>query len=119
MEKLNTTERRMKLLDYIAFHKQTTRREFAEHFGVCINTIVNDIDVISISAPIYTKQGNGGGIYILPEYKSYKKYLSDKEEELLYKLMQNIEKEEKRVLCGIIIKFTKNPIKEEQEVFQY
>ena len=86
MGKLHVTERRTKILEYIVFHKQTTRKELAEHFGVCINTIVNDIDVISISAPIYTKQGNGGGIYILPEYRSYKNYLTDTEEELLYNL---------------------------------
>ena len=118
MGKLHVTERRVQILEYIVFHKQTTRKELAEHFGVCINTIVNDIDVISISAPIYTKQGNGGGIYILPEYRSYKNYLTDTEEELLYKLMQYIENEEKRILCGIITKFTKNPVKEQQESFQ-
>lgn len=118
MKKLHTMERRVRILEYLALHKQTTRRELAEHFDVCINTIVNDIDIISTSAPIYTKQGNGGGIYILPEYRSYKNYLTDAEEELLYKLMQDIENEEKRVLCAIITKFTKNPVKEQQETFQ-
>lgn len=117
MEKLHTSERRAKILEYLVLHKQTTRKELSERFGVCVNTIVNDIDIISISAPIYTKQGNGGGIYILPEYRSYKNYLTDTEEELLYKLMQYISNEEKRLLCGIITKFTKNPVREKQETF--
>ena len=117
-EKLCVAERRMKLLDFLAVHKQSTRKELSEIFSVSVNTIVRDLEFISSFAPIYTKQGNGGGIYILPEYRSYKNYLTDTEEELLYKLMQYIENEEKRILCGIITKFTKNPVREKQETFQ-
>jgi predicted DNA-binding transcriptional regulator YafY len=51
-------------------HKQATIRELKEEFQVSKNTIVRDIEFISSIAPIYTKQGNGGGIYILLEYRS-------------------------------------------------
>ena len=118
IDKLCVAERRMKILDFLTNNKQSTRKALSEHFGVSINTIVRDVEFISSFAPIYTKQGNGGGIYILPEYRSYKNYLTDTEEELLYKLMKYIENEEKRILCGIITKFTKNPVKEHQESFQ-
>lgn len=66
--------------------------------------------VTSGIAPIYTKQGNGGGIYILPEYRSYKNYLTDADENFLYSLMPLVSNEEKRILCAIITKFTKNPM---------
>lgn len=92
--------------------KQTTIRELKEEFQVSKNTIVRDIEFISCIAPIYTKQGNGGGIYILPEYRSYKNYLTDDEENFLYSLISKISNEEKRILCGIITKFTKNPLRE-------
>ena len=117
-DKLCVADRRMKILDFLTANKQSTRKELSEYFDVSINTIVRDISFISSFAPIYTKQGNGGGIYIIPEYRSYKNYLTDTEEDLLYKLMHYIEKEEKRILCGIVTKFTKNPVKEQQETFQ-
>ena len=111
-DKLCVSERRIRILEYLMLNKQTTRKELSEMFGVCVNTIVNDIEFISSIAPIYTKQGNGGGIYILPEYRSYKNYLSEAEETFLYNLMQRVEIEEKRILCGIITKFAKNPMQE-------
>ena len=111
-DKLNVSERRTRILEYLLLNKQTTRKELSEMFGVCINTIVNDIEIISSIAPIYTKQGNGGGVYILPEYRSYKNYLTDSEENFLYDLIQKVDNDGKRILCGIITKFTKNPMQE-------
>ena len=112
IDKLNTAERRERILEYLLLRKQTTRNELSELFGVCVNTIVNDLYAINRFAPIYTQRGNGGGIYILPEYRSYKNYLTDAEENFLYSLMPLVSNEEKRILCSIIIKFTKNPMHE-------
>ena len=112
IEKLNTVERRTRILEFLRLHKHATRKELSEMFGVCINTIVNDLYAINGIAPIYTQRGNGGGIYILPEYRSYKNYLTDAEENFLYSLMPLVSNEEKRILCAIITKFTKNPMHE-------
>ena len=117
-DKLCVTDRRLQLLEHLAVNKFATRTELAELFNVSKDTIDRDIVYLSRHAPIYTKQGNGGGIIISPKYRNYINYLTDTEEELLYKLMQYIENEEKRILCGIITKFTKNPVKEQQESFQ-
>lgn len=106
------SERRTRMLEYLSLAKQSTRAELANRFEVSSDTIDRDIMYLSSIAPIYTKQGNGGGIYILPEYRSYKNYLTDAEEDFLYSLMQNVSNEEKRILCGIITKFTKNPLRE-------
>ena len=51
-------------------------------------------------------------MYILHEYRSYKNYLTDDEENFLYSLISKISNEEKRILCAIITKFTKNPMHE-------
>lgn len=112
LDKFCVAERRIRILNFLMLQKQTTIRELKEEFQVSKNTIVRDIEFISCIAPIYTKQGNGGGIYILPEYRSYKNYLTDAEEDFLYSLMQNVSNEKKRILCGIITKFTKNPLRE-------
>ena len=112
IDKLGTTERRTRILEFLRLHKHATRKELSERFGVCVNTIVNDLYAINGIAPIYTQRGNGGGIYILPEYRSYKNYLTDAEENFLYSLMPLVSNEEKRIFCSIIIKFTKNPMHE-------
>ncbi|MDY3030411.1 MAG: HTH domain-containing protein [Clostridia bacterium] len=116
-DKLCVFERRTKMLIYITTVKYATRLELAEEFNVSLATINRDVVFLSTIAPIYTKQGNGGGIYILPEYRSYKNYLTDAEEDFLYNLMQNVSNKEKRILCSIITKFTKNPLRE-YSVFQ-
>ena len=109
---LSFTDRREQILSYLAVRKKTTRFELAAEFCVSLDTIDRDITYLSGIAPIYTKQGNGGGIYILPEYRSYKNYLTDAEENFLYSLMPLVSNEEKRILCAIITKFTKNPMHE-------
>ena len=108
MDKLCVSERRMKILNFLTARKHATRMELSAEFNVSINTIVRDIEYISSIAPVYTKQGKYGGIYILPEYRSYKNYLSDAEELCLYNLMKTATTEDRRTLCGIITKFTKN-----------
>lgn len=112
LDKFCVAERRIRILNFLMLQKQTTIRELKEEFQVSKNTIVRDIEFISCIAPIYTKQGNGGGIYILPEYRSYKNYLTDDEENFLYSLISKISNEDKRILCGIITKFTKKPLRE-------
>ena len=67
---LSFTDRREQILSYLAVRKKTTRFELAAEFCVSLDTIDRDITYLSGIAPIYTKQGNGGGIYILPEYRS-------------------------------------------------
>ena len=110
LDKLCVSERRTRILNFLALRKEITISELKEEFRVSRNTIVRDIEFISCIAPIYTKQGKGGGIYILPEFRSYKNYLTDTEENFLYEMMLKVSNEEKRILCGIITKFTKNPM---------
>ena len=111
-DKLCVCERRIRMLTYITQNKNTTRMELSNVFNISLATVNRDIIFLSSIAPIYTKQGNGGGIYILPEYRSYKNYLTDSEENFLYDLIQKVDNDGKRILCGIITKFTKNPMHE-------
>ena len=61
-DKFCAFERRTKMLFYITQVKFATRLELAEEFNVSLATINRDILILSSIAPIYTKQGNGGGI---------------------------------------------------------
>lgn len=109
-DKLCVSERRTKILEFLVQKKKATRYELSTEFNVSTDTIDRDIVYLSSVAPIYTKQGNQGGIYILPEYRSYKNYLTDEEEECLYALIKKSANDERRIICGIITKFTKNTV---------
>lgn len=107
-DKLCVSERRMKLLTILNYRKQSTCSELPLEFNVSVKTINRDVDFLSNFVPIYTKRGKGGGVYILPEYRSYKSYLSKEHEECLYELMDVANKKQRRILNEIIIQFTHN-----------
>ena len=105
-DKLCVSERRTKILEFLVKKKQSTRCELATEFNVSTDTIDRDIVYLSGIAPVYTKQGNQGGIYILPEYRSYKNYLTDEEEECLYALIKKSANDAfKRTIAFIILLF--------------
>ena len=61
--------------------KRVTARELAEHFGVSRQTIVRDIDTLSMAGiPIYAERGKGGGISLLPNFVLNKSILSEQEQ---------------------------------------
>ena len=70
-KRLSTSYRRISILDFLVANKQTTRSALAKKYAVSTNTITKDIAFLSHYAPIYTKTGGDGGIYILPGYKHY------------------------------------------------
>lgn len=62
--------RQLEILLYLLKTKKTTHRELAETFEVSVKTIQRDIDRLSVlGIPVYTKQGNDGGIYMEPSFK--------------------------------------------------
>ena len=59
---------------------EATGPELAEKFEVSVRTIYRDLDAISAAGiPIYTVQGKGGGIFILPEFVLEKSLLTPQE----------------------------------------
>ena len=61
-DKLCVTDRRLRMLEYLATNKFATRTQLAELFNVSKDTIDRDIVYLSSYAPISTKQGNGEGL---------------------------------------------------------
>lgn len=111
IEKLCVSERRTKILEYLSLQKKSTRFELASRFSVSTDTIERDVKYLSSIAPIYTVNGKGGGIYISSDYQCPKSYLTEAEEKFLYGLMLILSDEDKRIIGGIIIKFTRNPLR--------
>ena len=105
-ERMCVAERRSRILDILVVKKQTTRSFLSEEFNVSLDTISRDILYLSRRAPIYTKQGNNGGIFILPEYINHRLYFTEKEESCIRLLMIEADRETYEILNGMLSRFT-------------
>lgn len=101
----SSAERRVSILEYLCVCRQTTRESLAAEFGVSMRTIERDLIVLSCSYPIYTVQGKGGGIFIDSDYKLGKKYMTDKQTELLERLATQLTGEDQQTIQSIIHNF--------------
>ena len=54
---------------------RTTVKELAQRLGVSERTILRDIEILSLTKPIYTVGGRGGGVYILDTYNANRIYM--------------------------------------------
>lgn len=104
---IKTTERRMTILHILCARRKETIENLAFELDVCRNTIQRDIEILSLSFPIYTSQGVGGGIYVVEGFQLGMKYLTNIQCELLERLLGIVEGADKETLHSIIKTFKK------------
>ena len=63
--------------------QQDTIGNLAFEFGVSSHTIRNDIQVLELEYPIYTRMGAGGGVFILASSRLQQRWLTVRQRELL------------------------------------
>ena len=61
---MTASERRNAILEDLCMRRFERINNLAFQYGVTERTIRNDIMILSLEYPIYTAQGNGGGIYV-------------------------------------------------------
>ena len=89
--------RLFKIVYYLLDKGRTTAPELAEKLEVSVRTIYRDLDVLSVAGiPIYTTQGKGGGIFLLPEFVLDKSLLSPQEKEQILMALQGLSVAENR-----------------------
>lgn len=104
--KAGTFERRMEMLFLILNIKETTIPTLQRYFSVSENTICRDLEALSRYAPIYTRSGKYGGVFLLKGYKSdLKLHLSTDEKELLEQLVKTSNAADARLLQNILHKY--------------
>lgn len=104
--KAGTFERRMEMLFLILNIKETTVPILARYFDVSKATAQRDVLALSRYAPIYTKNGMYGGVFLLKGYKSdLRLHLSEDEKKLLERLAKTSEPEDARLLRNILHKY--------------
>ena len=64
---MKANERRMAILEALCERRREQVANLAFEFGVTEWTIRQDILTLSLSYPVYTVQGHGGGVYISDE----------------------------------------------------
>ena len=106
----NTTERRQSIFNILYKRRKETIDNLAFEFNVNERTIRRDLEILSVSFQIYTTQGNGGGVFILDDYKLGMKYLTDKQLELLTRVSAELPDEKNREIIKSIITTYKNPL---------
>lgn len=113
---MGTAERRTEIMRILCRRRHETISNLAEEFGVSTRTILRDVEVLSVTEPIYTKCGrHGGGIYVTDDYSMSRMYMTEKELSVLHKLAQYADKkaicelsaEENKLLKSIISQYTK------------
>ena len=100
--KLTATERRRALLETLCKRRFDTRENLAFEFGVSKRTIEYDVTVLSINYPVYTVQGNGGGIRVMDGFDLDKPRLTEKQTAFLVKLLPALSAEDKKAMAEIL-----------------
>ena len=102
---MSANERRMQILEVLCERKFETIDNLMFEFSASRATIKRDIQELILSYPVYTVQGNGGGIYITDGYHLGMKYFSEKQTALLEKLTEGLTGEELETMKGILQTF--------------
>jgi len=102
---LGALARRQSILEVLSDRRNETIMNLANEFGVTERTIRKDIQVLSCSAPVFTIQGNGGGVRVADGYYIGCRYLKSHQEALLRKLANTLQGEELATLQSILTAF--------------
>lgn len=102
---MTASERRNAILEVLCLRRFDTLDNLAFEFKVSRRTIRYDIELLSLSYPIYTVQGNGGGIHVDENYRTGKPFLKEGQRELLERLLPSLEGEDAEVMKSIIKTF--------------
>ena len=100
---MTATERRIQLAIVLRNRKSDTIDNLAFEFGVCRNTIKNDLLFLTEYMCLTTKQGRGGGVMVESRSRDPTAF-TDEEESLLNGFLPHVHGRELEVLQGIIRK---------------
>ena len=101
-------ERRQRIVEILNMRRSEQLSNLANELNVSKMTIRRDIEVLSCSYPLNTRQGNGGCIYVEEGFDMYDRYLTAKQFEVLKRLKETVNYEDEQVLETILKSFGRN-----------
>lgn len=113
---MGTSERRMELIKILCRRRHETVKNLSFEFGVSERTILRDVEVLSLTEPIYTQCGRYGGVFVDEGYTMDRMYMKEGEIMVLRKLLEfsknksacDLNDEEKDILRSIVSQYSKN-----------
>lgn len=102
---MKAIDRRNAIVDILCKRKQAHVNNLAFELQVDRSTILRDIELLSLSYPIYTVSGNGGGVFIDDNYRLRSSKLSAEQVSVLEKAMATLSIKDSQVLKSIIEQF--------------
>lgn len=102
---MTASERRNAILEDLCMRRFERINNLAFQYGVTERTIRNDIMTLSLEYPIYTAQGNGGGIYVDKNFRLGRVYLKNEQQELLERLLPGLDGKDAEVMKAILKTF--------------
>lgn len=103
---MRANERRMRLIEELCERKFYTIDNLAFELGVSRRTICYDIEELSLSYPIFTAKGTGGGVWVRDGYRLGRRYLTEKQRELLERLSAGLTAKDAEIMESILSQFT-------------
>ena len=110
----DTVERRLSIVAALCKRHSDTIGNLAVEYGVSDRTIRTDIASLSYSFPIYTQQGNGGGVFMDGGYTLGREYLTQEQENLLVKLSRTLSVQDAKTIETILHEFARPRSKKEK-----
>ena len=112
---MGTAERRREIIKILCRRQHETMSNLASELGVSTRTIQRDIDILSLSEPIYTQSGKyNGGVYIVEGYSLDQMFMTETELQVLNKLYITsidtttlLTMDERKILHEIISQYSK------------
>lgn len=102
-----TSSRLLNILLILLEKGRTTAPELAEQFETSVRTIYRDIDALSAAGiPVYTTQGQGGGIFIDQDYVLNRMTLSSEEQEKILMALRELSLVESRQSDALLQKLS-------------
>lgn len=95
-------ERRRRLIAVLYERRNDTIGNLAFEFDVSTHTIRDDIRVLELEYPIYTKVGAGGGVFILDSSRLQQRWLTVRQRELLISVCDMLDDKKALLMKSII-----------------
>ena len=100
--KLSLYERRRQLIAVLYERQSDTVGNLAFEFNVSFHTIRNDIRILELEYPIYTRMGAGGGVFIFDSSRLQQRWLTVRQRELLLDVCGALDDEQALLMRSII-----------------
>ena len=101
----SAVDRRQRIIELLHIRRHEKVDNFAFEFQVCRRTIERDLQVLACSYPLNAKKGKGGCVYVEEGFDLYKQYLSEKQTNVLEKLLKETSGDDAATIQSILNSF--------------